>query len=82
MPKTKISVTVEESLIRECDRQARGVSRSEVVERALAGWLRERRRRTLEEEVEKYYVSRSDDERAEDARWADLAGRSLGELWK
>jgi metal-responsive CopG/Arc/MetJ family transcriptional regulator len=82
MPKTKISVTVEASLIRECDRQARGASRSEVVERALSGWLRDRRRRTLEEETEKYYRTLSDEERREDAGWAGLAGRSLGEAWK
>jgi len=82
MPKTKISVTVEESLIRECDRQARGASRSEVVGRALSGWLRDRRRRTLEEETEKYYRSLSDEERREDASWADQAGSSLGEAWK
>ena len=42
MPKTKISVTVESSLVRECDRRSRGGSRSEVVENALAAWLRER----------------------------------------
>jgi len=82
MPKTKISVTVDESLIRECERQSLGASRSEVVERALAGWLRERRRRKLEMEIEKYYSELSDEERREDERWADLAGRALGEVWK
>jgi metal-responsive CopG/Arc/MetJ family transcriptional regulator len=82
MPKTKISVTVERSLVRECDRQARGGSRSEVVESALAAWLRERRRRSLEEEIERYYASLSVRERKEDSRWADLAGQSLGDVWK
>ena len=82
MPKTKISVTVESSLVRDCDRISRGSSRSEVVEKALAAWLRERRRRRLEEEIEKYYSSVSASDRKEDARWADLAGRTLGESWK
>jgi metal-responsive CopG/Arc/MetJ family transcriptional regulator len=82
MPKTKISVTVERSLVRECDRQSRGGSRSEVVESALAAWLRERRRRNLEEEIERYYASLPARERKEDSRWADLAGRSLGDVWK
>jgi metal-responsive CopG/Arc/MetJ family transcriptional regulator len=82
MPKTKISVTVEQSLVRECDRQSRGGSRSEVVESALAAWLRERRRRSLEEEIEQYYASLPGRERKEDSRWADLAGQSLGNVWK
>ncbi len=83
MPKTKISVTVESSLVRECDRRSRGGSRSEVVESALAAWLRERRRRSLEEEIEKYYASLSaSGARKEDARWADLAGRALRDAWK
>ena len=78
MAKTKISVTVEQALVAECDRQSRGGSRSEVVESALAAWLRERRRRSLEEEIERYYSSLSARERREDSRWAELAGRSLG----
>ena len=82
MPKTKISVTVERSLVRECDRQSRGGSRSEVVESALAAWLRERRRRSLEAEIERHYASLSARERKEDSRWADLASRSLGDVWK
>jgi metal-responsive CopG/Arc/MetJ family transcriptional regulator len=82
MGKTKISVTVETALVKECDRQSRGGSRSEVVENALAAWLRERRRRSLEEEIERYYSSLPARDRKEDARWADLAGRSLGHRWK
>jgi metal-responsive CopG/Arc/MetJ family transcriptional regulator len=82
MPKTKISVTVERSLVLECDRQSRGGSRSEVVESALAAWLRERRRRSLEEEIERHYASLPARERKKDLRWAELAGRSLGEVWK
>ena len=82
MPKTKISVTVESSLVRECDRQSRGGSRSEVVESALTAWLRERRRRSLETETERYYASLAAREGKEDSRWADLASRSLGDAWK
>jgi metal-responsive CopG/Arc/MetJ family transcriptional regulator len=82
MPKTKISVTVDRSLILDCDRLSRGASRSEVVESALAAWLRERRRRSLEAEIEKYYSSLSAAERKEDSRWADLAGRSARGVWK
>ncbi|MEX1246417.1 MAG: hypothetical protein WEB59_12690 [Thermoanaerobaculia bacterium] len=82
MPKTKISVTVERSLVRDCDRLARGTSRSEVVETALARWARDRRRRSLEDAIESYYASLGSGERAEDAEWAELGGRALGETWK
>jgi metal-responsive CopG/Arc/MetJ family transcriptional regulator len=82
MAKTKISVTVDESLVQECDRVSRGGNRSEIVERALRVWLRESSRRSLEEEIEKYYSSLSAAEREEDSSWADLAGRALREVWK
>lgn len=82
MPKTKISVTIEQSLVRECDRLSGRTSRSDVVERALSAWLREGRRRRLEQEIEQYYASLSDSERAEDSRWAEGAGATLGESWR
>lgn len=81
MAKAKVSVTVERSLLRNCDRAARGASRSEVFEQALKGWLRHVRERSLEEEVERYYDSLSKRERAEDSEWAGLAPRVLGETW-
>lgn len=82
MAKAKISVTVERSLIQECDRLARGASRSEVFEMALKGWLRQARRKGLEDEVERYYTSRSLRDKQEDSRWAGLALRFLGETWR
>ena len=82
MPKAKVSVTVEDSLLRQVDRVARGASRSEVFEDALASWLRNRRRERLEEEIELYYRSLSDAEHEEDSAWAELSGRFLGESWR
>jgi metal-responsive CopG/Arc/MetJ family transcriptional regulator len=82
VPKTKVSVTVEGSLLQQVERMARGVSRSEVVERALASWLRNRRREKLEEEIELYYRSLGPAEDEEDAAWAELSGRFLGESWR
>jgi len=81
MPKAKVSVTVDRSLLRRCDRVARGAKRSEVFEQALEGWLRNVRQRNLEKEVERYYASLSKAERAEDSEWAGLAPRVLGETW-
>jgi metal-responsive CopG/Arc/MetJ family transcriptional regulator len=82
MPKTKVSVTVEGSLLRQVDRMARGANRSEVFEEALTRWLRNRRRERLEEELELYYLSLDAAEREEDSAWAELSGRWLGESWR
>jgi len=82
MPKAKISVTVDRSVLRDCERVARGASRSEVVETALTRWLRDRRRQKLEDEIERYYLSRNATEQDEDSEWAELGGRLLGETWK
>lgn len=82
MPKTKVSVTVEGSLLLQVERMARGVSRGEVVKSALASWLRNRRREKLEEEIELYYRSLGTAEGEEDAVWAELSGRLLGESWR
>ena len=82
MPKAKISVTVDDLLLRRVDRMAHGVSRSEVVEDALASWLRSRRREKLEEEIELYYRSLGAAEHDEDAGWAELSGGVLGETWR
>jgi len=82
MPKVRIPVTVDRVLLRRCDLVARGVTRSQVFEQALEGWLRVRRQKGLEEEVERYYSSLSRAEEAEDSEWAHLAPRVLGETWK
>jgi len=82
MAKAKVSVTVDRALLRQCDKIAGKESRSELFERALRGWLRGARQRSLEEEVERYYGAINGTERAEDAEWAGLAARTLGETWK
>ncbi|HYV42008.1 MAG TPA: hypothetical protein VEO02_09495 [Thermoanaerobaculia bacterium] len=82
MTRIKISVTVDQSLVRELDRFSAGSSRSQIVEKALAGWFRERRRLSLEDEIERHYHSLRPSETAEDREWADLAARSLSKIWK
>lgn len=82
MPKTKISVTVEGSVLKQVDRMARGASRSEIVENALATWLRSRRRESLEKAIEIYYLSLGAADRDEDAEWAELSGSLARESWR
>lgn len=81
MAKAKVSVTVDRSLLQKCDRVARGATRSEVFEQALQSWVRSARRKSLEDEIERYYSSMSRADRAEDSEWAGIAPRILGETW-
>ena len=81
MSKAKLSVTVDSRLVEELDELARDSSRSRVVEQALTSWLRERRRRRLENAIERYYADMAPKERAEDAEWAELAAESLDRSW-
>jgi metal-responsive CopG/Arc/MetJ family transcriptional regulator len=82
MAKTKISVTVETSVLERVDKLSDGISRSEIVERALKRWISERRRRDLESEIAMYYSERYEDERLEDDEWARLSADYLEKSWK
>ena len=82
MAKTKISVTVDSKLIEEIDKLDVDASRSEIVETALVRWLSNRRRQTLESEIERYYRELTRGEQGEDAEWAATSAGSLKETWE
>ena len=82
MSKAKVSVTIDESVLERVDRAADGMSRSEIVERALKRWLSDRRRRLFEEEIAAYYAEQTEEERSEDREWAELSASELGKTWK
>jgi metal-responsive CopG/Arc/MetJ family transcriptional regulator len=82
MPKTKISVTVDSSLMKKVDRMASRTTRSEIVEKALERWLREARRQALENEIERYYAGLSSADQAEDEEWAMVSSDTMSETWK
>jgi metal-responsive CopG/Arc/MetJ family transcriptional regulator len=81
MPKCKVSVTVDTKIMERLDEVAGESTRSQIVEEALALWIRNRRRRQLETDTEKYYADMSPAERAEDADWAEQALGSLSRTW-
>jgi hypothetical protein len=70
--KAKVSVTVDRALLREVERLAGRMSRSEVFERALAAWVRRRGQAELDRAVERYYRTQSALERKADSTWAAL----------
>jgi metal-responsive CopG/Arc/MetJ family transcriptional regulator len=76
----KVTLTLPEELLVVVDRYVaahQGATRSGVCAEALRDWLQAQQ----EAEIEAYYRSLSDEERAEDAAWAMLAGRSADRLW-
>lgn len=82
MPKTKISVTVESTLVEQVDELDIDASRSEIVEMALEGWLRTRKLASLNRAVEEYYQALTTRDRKEDAEWASMAADATDETWK
>ena len=82
MGKTKISVTIDESVVKQVDRLAGDDSRSEIVEHALRRWLVDSRRKQNEDAIAAYYADRSEEDRLEDEEWAAVGARHLESTWK
>jgi metal-responsive CopG/Arc/MetJ family transcriptional regulator len=82
MPKTKVSVTIERSVLERLDRVSAGMSRSEIVERALRSWLNAQRRLELEDEIAAYYLERQPEESTEDRNWAALSAAQIRKTWR
>lgn len=82
MPKTKISVTVDSTLVEKLNRLDIEASRSEVVEMALERWLRDQQRELLGSAIEEYYRRLTESEQKEDAEWAALSASAIDETWK
>jgi len=82
MAKSKVSVTIETSVLERVDRVSEGRSRSEIVERALKRWLNEKRRRELDDEIATYYSDQKADELSENRDWAELSAKQIRKTWK
>ena len=82
MGKTKISVTIDESVVKQVDRLAGDDSRSEIVEHALRRWLVDSRRKQNEDAIAAYYADRSEEDRLEDEEWGAVGARHLESTWK
>lgn len=84
MSKQKVSLALDASVLEAVDREVGGGlgnSRSAVVQQVLAQWARGRRRLALNNAVERYYLELSDEERTEDARWAEMAAEDPADRW-
>jgi len=79
--KTKVSVTVDRTLLREVDRLAGSMTLSQAFERALAAWVRRRGQAELDRAIERYYRSLGATERQEDDDWSSLGDETARRGW-
>ena len=79
--KAKVSVSVDRTLLREADRLAGRMTRSQIFEHALAAWVRRRGQAELDQAIERYYRSLSAAERREDENWASLGDEMMRGGW-
>lgn len=77
MPKTKLSITFDETTLAELEHATVGMNRSEAIEFAVRAWLQQDARARLDAATEAYYRGMTDADRAEDAAWARLGDDAL-----
>ncbi len=82
MSKVRVTITIEASVLERIDRLSQGSSRSEMFERALKHWLRDRRFRALEKGIAAYYRDQPAADGVENREWAEHSSRQIAKTWK
>ena len=83
--KVKVTASLDAELVKYIDDYLKEVkigSRSQFIEDALRWWHNDQKRRELESQIEEYYLSLSNEERAEDRHWREIAAQSANHLWE
>ena len=83
--RVKITTSLDPKLVKEIDEHVKGSkarSRSQLVENILRDWHREQKLREVENKIEQYYLSLSNDEKNEDRQWTKIATASAKHLWE
>lgn len=83
--RVKITTSLDPELVKEIDehvKRSKARSRSQLVENILRDWHREQKVREVENQIEQYYLSLSNDEKNEDRQWAKTAAASAKHLWE
>jgi len=82
----RVTVSVRADLLRRLDRLRAArpdrPSRSRLVEEALQRWYEEQVRVEVEKATEAYYRSLTDEDRPEDAEWAEIATGAVKTIWE
>ena len=83
--KVKVTASLDRQLVKDLDtflKESKTRSRSQLIEDVLRTWQLERKRRELESQIEKYYLSLPNEEREEDRQWGEIAAQSARHLWE
>ena len=83
--KVKVTASLDAELVKYIDdylKEVKTGSRSQFIEDALRRWHNDRKRRQLEDQIEEYYLSISNEEQEEDRNWHKIATRSADHLWE
>jgi len=83
--KVKVTASLDAQLIKAVDEFIKGSktrSRSRLIEDVLRNWHEEQKKRELENQIEEYYLSLSDEEQEDDRQWSDIATQSAHHLWE
>jgi len=83
--RVKITTSLDPELVKEIDAHVKGSkarSRSQLIENILRDWHGEQKVREVENQIEQYYLSLSNDEKDEDRQWAKIAAESANHLWE
>ena len=81
--KTKMTVTISGDVASEIDKIARKKKspRSQVMEAMLRDSLLKSKKRAIEQDIEAYYLSLTEEEKKEDKDWAKIAAESAKRTW-
>lgn len=81
--KVKLTITVSPGIAREINNIARKQKhpRSQIIEEMLRNWLKQSKKQTMEKEIEKYYLSLAEKEKAENKEWAKISAKSAKRTW-
>jgi len=77
MAKTKLSISLDETVVADLEHAAAGMNRSEAIELAVRAWLDQQARSRLDAATEAYYRDLTEADRAEDAAWVRLGDEAL-----
>ena len=81
--KAKLTITISGDVVSEIDELAKkkGSPRSQVMEEILRDWLLGFKRRSIEKDIETYYLSLTEKEKKEDREWTRIAEESAKRTW-
>ena len=83
--KVKVTASLDAELVKAIDEfleEAKTGSRSQLIEAALRKWHNDQKKRELESQIERYYLSLSNEEREKDRHWCEIAAQSAHHLWE